>query len=123
MDKLTLATLVELEEKGWRSLCNGTGGSFYGDLMTEGALMVLVNGVVMNREAVVASLNDAPAWDRYEINDAQVVSVGVDSSAIVYRAVAHRGDEAPFEALMSSTYVLENGTPRLVLYQQTTTTH
>lgn len=123
MDSLTLDALLDLESAGWDSLCKGTGGVFYGDVMSDGGLMVLVNGYVMNREAVVSSLNEAPGWDAYEITEPQLVRVSDVAAALIYRAVAHRGDEEPFEAVMSSTYALINGRPRLVLYQQTTTTH
>lgn len=123
MGMLTLDALLELERAGWDSLCNRTGAAFYGELMTEGGLMVLVNGFVMGRDAVVSSLSEAPGWDSYEITDVRMVAAGDSTAAIVYRAKATRGDENPFEAVMSSTYTLIDGKPRLVLYQQTTTTH
>ncbi|MDO5081794.1 MAG: DUF4440 domain-containing protein [Arachnia propionica] len=91
--------------------------------MSDGGLMALVNGYVMNREAVVSSLNEAPGWDAYEIMEPRLVRVSDVAAALVYRAVARRGDEEPFEAVMSSIYTLTDGRPRLVLYQQTTTTH
>ena len=123
MDKLTLNALLDLERAGWDSLCNRTGAAFYGELMAEDGLMVLVNGFVMDRDAVVLSLNEAPGWDTYKITDARLVAAGDGAAAIVYKAEATRGDEEPFEAVMSSTYTLVDGQPRLVLYQQTTTTH
>lgn len=122
MTNLRHDVLVDLERQGWESLCEGTGGDFYGDLMTEDGVMILVNGVIMGRDAVVASLSDAPTWDSYEIRDPQVIPLGEDASALVYRAVATRGGGLPFEALMSSSYVLIDGRPRLALYQQTTAT-
>lgn len=123
MDSLTLDALLELERAGWNSLCNRTGEAFYGHLMTDHGLMVLVNGFVLDRDAVIASLNDAPGWDTYEITDPRLVPAGGQTAALVYKAKASRGDDAPFEAVMSSTYVLVDGQPRLALYQQTTTTH
>lgn len=123
MDSLTLDALLEVERAGWKSLCNRTGGAFYGDLMTDHGLMVLVNGFVMDRDAVIASLNDAPGWDSYEITDPRLVPAGGQTAALIYKAKASRGDEEPFKAVMSSTYVLGDGQPRLALYQQTTTTH
>jgi hypothetical protein len=78
---------------------------------------------VLERDAVVASLNEAPAWDRYELTDVALVPIGSEAAALVYRATAFRGDEPPFESLMASTYVLVEGVPRLALYQQTTATH
>ena len=120
---LTLETLPSLEERGWGSLCDGTGGAFYGDLMTDDSLMILVNGTVLDRNDVVASLDEAPTWDRFAIREPRLLPAGVDAAALVYRAEAVRGDEPAFEALMSSTYALVDGTPRLALYQQTTATH
>lgn len=123
MHQLTLDLLLALEHKGWEALCNRTGGSFYGELMTEDALMVLVNGIIVDRDTVVASLNEAPTWDSYELRDPQVVVMSAQCAALVYRATAQRGNEPPFEALMSSTYVMVDDKPRLGLYQQTTITH
>lgn len=120
---LSLDSLVGLEREGWDALCASEGAAFYGTLMTDEALMLLVDGTVLDRDAVVASLDGAPAWDRYEITDARLVQINVGSAALVYRAIAHRGDEPPFEALMASTYILVAGEVRLALYQQTTVPH
>ncbi|WP_460741257.1 nuclear transport factor 2 family protein [Mariniluteicoccus endophyticus] len=123
MDALDLDTLVALERRGWDALSDGTGGTYYGDLMTDDALMVLVNGIVMDRATVVASLDQAPTWDHYELTDPRRVDLGADAAALAYRATAQRGGEPPFEALMTSVYRLVDGTPRLALYTQTTATH
>ena len=44
MTDLDLNVLLKIEHDGWRSLCEGSGGSYYGELMTDDGLMVLVNG-------------------------------------------------------------------------------
>ena len=59
-DQQLLDDLVELERAGWRSLCESTGDLYFGDLMTDDALMVLANGAVMDRDAVTAALGQAP---------------------------------------------------------------
>ena len=123
MTSLTKESLLALEHEGWDALCEQRGGSFYGELMTDDGLMVLVNGYVLDRDAVVASLNDSPAWDSYEISEPRLVPLGEDAAVLVYRARAQRGSDAPFEAIMSSIYRLVDGEARLALYQQTTTTH
>jgi len=87
--------------------------------MTPAALMVLVDGSVLDRDAVAASLDGAPPWDSYDLRDVRRVGLGDGAAALVYRARAVRGDDAPFEALMTSTYVVVDGEPRLALYQQT----
>ncbi len=113
-------TLLRLERKGWDSLCDSTGDAVYGQAMTEDAVMVLANAVVMDRDTVVAALAQAPPWRTYEISDVRVVETGPDSAALVYRGTAFRdGEEPAFIGLMASVYVLRNNEWRLALYQQT----
>ncbi|WP_309080629.1 DUF4440 domain-containing protein [Zhihengliuella sp.] len=122
--ELSLDTLLELEHRGWQALCSSRGGSFYGDLMTEEALMILVNGAVMDRGTIAATLDEAPPWAEYSIDEPRRIPVGEDATALVYRARATReGQDEPFTALMASTYRVVDGVPRLALYQQTTETH
>ena len=124
MSELTLDELFALEHRGWDSLREATGGDFYGDLMTAEAVMILVNGMVLDRAMIAASLNDSPPWDSYTLTEPRFVPLGADVAALVYRASASReGQRAPFVALMTSTYRLVAGRPRLALYQQTTITH
>ena len=123
MTNLTKESLLALEHEGWDALCEQRGGSFYGELMTDDGLMVLVNGYVLDRDAVVASLNDSPAWDSYEISEPRLVALGEDAAALVYRARAQRGSDAPFEAIMTSVYRHIDDEVRLALSQQTTATH
>lgn len=113
-------TLLVLERRGWDSLCDSTGDAFYGQAMTEDAVMVLANGVIMDRDMVVAALAQAPPWRTYEISDVRLVRTGPGSAGLVYRGTAYRdGDEPAFIGFMSSVYVLRNNEWRLALYQQT----
>ncbi|HET6301206.1 nuclear transport factor 2 family protein [Microbacterium sp.] len=115
-----MSELLRLEMAGWESLCDGSGDDFYGRIMTDDGVMVIADGTVLDRDAVVESLRDAPAWSTYEISDERVVSLGADAAALVYTGKASRpGDEAPFTAAMSSVYVKVSGEWRLALYQQT----
>lgn len=124
MDEWKLPRLLEVERAGWDSLGRSTGGDFYGRLMTPDALMILVNGMIMDRDTVASSLNDSPPWASYELSQVRIVEVASDAAALVYRASASRDGQAePFVALMCSTYRIVDGEPRLALYQQTTVTH
>lgn len=118
----TAQVLLDLEHRGWDSLCDGTGSAFYGDLMTDDGLMVLADGSVMDRDAVVASLEHAPTWQSYDIDDPRVVDAGDGTAAVVYVGTGYRdGDQPAFVGVMSSVYVRRNGSWRLALYQQTPT--
>lgn len=124
MDALTLMQLMDLERKGWDSLSRSRGGDFYGQLMTSDAVMILVNGMVLDRDAIAGSLNDSPPWVSYELTEERLVKIGDDAAAVVYKASAARDGQAePFVGLMSSIYRMIDGEPRLALYQQTTVTH
>lgn len=124
MTRIELPELLALERRGWDALCESRGGRFYGDLMTEDAVMILVNGMVLDRQTIAASLDDSPPWSTYRLDEARLVRTGLESAAIVYRATATRtGDAEPFVALMSSHYRRLDGRLRMALYQQTTITH
>jgi hypothetical protein len=118
---LDVAELLRLETAGWESLCDGSGGDFYGSVMADDGLMVFADGSVLDRAGVVASLADAPAWSAYEITDERLVEMGTDVVAFVYRARAFRASGGPpFDAVMSSVYEWIDDRWRLALYQQTT---
>lgn len=111
---------MDLERKGWDSLCDSTGDVFYGEMMTDDAVMVLASGDIMDRATVVAALGEAPPWRTYEISDARFVDAGSDSVALVYVGSAYREEDEPaFVGLMSSVYVQRDGAWRLTVYQQT----
>ncbi len=119
MENTTFGELLELEREGWDSLCEGTGGAFYGRVMSEAGVMVLAHGQALTRSEVVASLHEAPGWDSYELSEQRLVEAGPGAAALVYRARARRAGQEPFEALMASVYALVEGQWRLVVYTQT----
>lgn len=111
--------LLELEHAGWKALCDGTGDTFYGDIMTDDALMVLANGMVMDRATVTAALGESPPWARYEIDDVRLIEISGDTAALVYTGRGWRdGEGDPFVGAMSSVYHCTDGGWKLALYQQ-----
>lgn len=110
--------LLEREHEGWRSLCDSTGGEVYGRIMTDDGLMVLVDGSVLDRDAVAASLTDVPPWRAYEITQPHVLSLTETAASLVYVGSARR-EGAELLARMVSTYSRIDGAWRLALYQQT----
>ena len=109
---LAVDGLLTLERDGWDSLCRAEGGTFYGELMTSDALMILSNGMILDRAAIIDSLNEAAPWVTYELSDVRLVPTGADSAALVYQASATReGQDEPFVALMASVYRLIDEKP------------
>lgn len=119
MDHTIETQLLELEHRGWQALCDGTGAKFYGQLMTDDAVMVLAHGHAFDRDAVETSLQDAPTWDSYAIDDPTVLILGSDHAVLRYTGAGRRSGEADFVALMASVYIRVENTWRLAHYQQT----
>jgi hypothetical protein len=112
--------LLELERAGWDSLCNQTGSAYYGELMLPNALMVLANGMVMDRDMMVSALSESPPWRAYDIGDVRLIEVDNDNAVLVYTGTAYREADAPaFVGAMSSAYHRTDGGWKLALYQQT----
>jgi hypothetical protein len=117
---MSLHELMELEHRGWQSLCNSTGADFYGRLMTEDGVMILAQGQVFSRQDVVNSLDEAPPWRSYEIDDERLIPLGDSAAALVYRGTAYRDNpRSTFVALMASVYVRHGDGWALASYQQT----
>lgn len=113
-------TLLELERAGWDSLCDSTGSEFYGATMLAEAVMVLANGMVMDRQTVVNALSESPPWRTYEISDVRCIQIDEDNAALVYTGTGYRdGTEPAFRGAMSSVYHRTGDSWRLALYQQT----
>jgi hypothetical protein len=120
MSKDVLDSLLERERAGWDALCAGTGGQFYADVMLPDAVMVLANGMVMDRDTVVSALSQSPPWRDYDLDAVRLVSVDDDNAILVYTATAHRdGNEPAFVGAMASAYHRAGGQWKLALYTQT----
>ncbi|MDF2823632.1 MAG: hypothetical protein K0R68_1040 [Mycobacterium sp.] len=119
-DNNTHDALLALERAGWDSLCDGTGSQFYGEVMLADAVMVLANGMVMDRDSVVSALSESPPWRTYEIRDARLIEPDADNAVLVYTGVGYREAAEPaFTGAMSSVYHRTAQGWKLVLYQQT----
>jgi hypothetical protein len=111
--------LLELEHAGWKSLCDGSGDAFYGGVMTDDAVMVLANGMVMDRDTVTSALGESPPWARYEIEDVRLIEISEDTAALVYTGTGWRDEsDEPFVGAMSSVYHRTGNGWKLALYQQ-----
>lgn len=120
MTSPVLDELLHIERAGWDSLCESTGADFYGEVMLPDAVMVLANGMVMDRNTVVSALAQSPPWRAYEISGVRLIALDDDNAALVYTGTAYRDEEEPaFVGAMSSVYHRVDGVWKLALYQQT----
>jgi hypothetical protein len=114
-----LESLRGLEEEGWKALSEGLAAEFYEREMVEEAVMVLPMPVVLDKAEAVAAMSQAQPWASFRIQEPQLIRLGPDSAALVYRATAEREGSPPYRALMTSTYVRRSGAWKLALHQQT----
>jgi uncharacterized protein (TIGR02246 family) len=112
------AELEELERRGWGALSGPGGADFYEDLMADDGVMVFP-GMILDKATTLTAIADAPPWQSFELADVQVIQGTPDSGIVTYRATAHRADEEPYRALMSSVYARRQRRWRLLLHQQT----
>src|SRR4029078_3721651 len=111
--------LLELERAGWDALCNQTGSEYYGELMLPNALMVLANGIVMDRDMVVSALSESPPWRTYDIGDVLLSEVDNGNVVLLSTGTAYgEADEPAVVGAMSSAYHRTDAGWKLALYQQ-----
>ena len=109
--------LIALEREGWDALVAGEGGRYYGEHLTDDALMAFSFGV-LTRAATIEAVALAPPWERYEIADPRVGALGDDSGIVVYQVVARRPGEEPYSAVASTTYVRHGDVWQVAFHQQ-----
>lgn len=112
--------VMEVERAGWRALSAGgdNAARFYEEVLATDAVMLLPGGMVLDdRQQIIASMRGLP-WDSFELSGERVVPLGRDGAVVAYRASATRGGQK-YEALISSTYILDGEHWRLAVHQQT----
>jgi len=109
--------LVALERDGWEALTRGRARDFYDDVLAREAVMVFPFGV-MERDDAIDGMAESRRWQDYRLDDVTVHDVGAGIAVVSYRVHAERDDEAPFDAMLASTYVRSRGGWRMMLHQQ-----
>jgi ketosteroid isomerase-like protein len=108
--------LLAIEEELWRAA--GARDRYAAHLAAD-AVHIFPGWGVADRQAVLAGVADAQPWQSFQIADPEVIRLSDEAAALVYRARARRGAEAPYEAAITSVYRREGTAWKLVLHQQT----
>ena len=78
--------------------------------MLQTQLMVLANGIAMDRDMVVSALSESPPWRTYDIGDVRLIEVDNDNAVLVYTGTAYCEADAPaVVSAMSSAYHRTDG--------------
>jgi uncharacterized protein (TIGR02246 family) len=113
--------LWDLEQAGWEALSAGDPPTFCDRILTRDAV-VIVPGVVLDRDAVLRSWDGTAPWRDYQLSAERVQHLAPNVVALTYQATARRTDQPrPYRATMTSVYVRRNDGWRLALHQQTPT--
>lgn len=79
--------------------------------------VMVLDGGVMQGEAILAALETAPRWSSVAMADRLTVETE-ECTVLAYRAEARRGDD-DYAAVCSSTWVRQNEGWQLIQHQQT----
>ena len=74
---------------------------------------------VMTRDEAIAAMESAPPWASFELKDPRVIELTEDSGVVVYAVAARRDGQEPYSAVVSSTFVRQDGMSKLAFHQQT----
>jgi ketosteroid isomerase-like protein len=110
--------LLDLEEAGWQALSGDGAATFYREVLTDDAVLV-VPGMIVDGTDFVGSLGEATPWAGHRIDDARVVEMTPDCAGVVYHVVAQRTGEPEYRALVTSIYRRVESAWKLAFHQQT----
>lgn len=117
----TFEEIVNLEVGGWEALAAGMeeGREFYSSVLHDDCVMLFPGGLLLQGRGEILDSLALQAWSGFEIDDAQSVWLAPGALTLIYRVTAQREGAGPYEALVSSTYVLTDDEWKLSVHQQT----
>jgi hypothetical protein len=116
-DRMDHSQLWDLEDKGWRALCDQRATEFFRTALTDDVLIV-VPGMVIDREMFLQNADSDP-WASYHIDDRHTMQVTSDCVVLTYHVTASRPEGLPYTAWLTSAWVRRGGTWKMALHQQT----
>lgn len=111
--------MVRLEREGWDALSTPRGADFYQDVLAPDATMLFPGIGLLDRDAILDAMRQAPPWQSYEMTEVRAAPVAPDAILVTYRVAAQRAGQPPYDALISSLYVDHGGSWRLAFHQHT----
>ena len=112
----TKESLLELERERWNA-----DEEFYRRTLSDNAVMVFPEPTgTLDRSDVLKSLGGGDRWRSLDFSDERLIEIGSDGVQLVYRAVAERSEDGTgYSALITTTYVRDDGSWMLLSHQQT----
>ncbi len=115
------ATICTLEHQAWAALCDS--GPALLPLLSAEPVMIFPGDHILTATSSPTLHNmlrdpSYKSWKNYSLSHDEVVPLGENSALVYYRVQATR-DDAPFRAICSSAWVIENGQWKMASHQQT----
>lgn len=105
--------LWALERRLWLE-----GADAYSDLMSDACVMIFGPMGIMQRAAILESLQQAPRWTAVSFHE-EIIASNTKTAVLAYRTIASRDGAKEYSALCCSTYVLDGGGWKILAHQQT----
>ncbi|MFZ5675606.1 MAG: DUF4440 domain-containing protein [Pseudomonadota bacterium] len=105
--------LWQVERRFWLE-----GASVYEARLHGDALMIFPGVGILDRAQIIASLRDAPRWTALDMRERRMLQAG-DILVLAYRAEARRGEDDPYRAFCSSSYISADSGWKMLFHQQT----
>lgn len=108
--------MLRLERQLWNA-----DEEFYRETLAEDAVMVFPAPTgILERSDVLESLGGGERWRDIDFSEVRLFETGDEAAQLVYRGVAERTEDgSEYEALITTTYVRDEETWRLLSHQQT----
>lgn len=116
-----MGEILDLETRGWRALSGdpGQGAAFYQSVLHDDCVMVFPGGLVIEGKQAILDSMDAPPWESFAMQEPRLLDISAEVKTLAYRATAQREGQPPYQAMISSTYVLDQEGWKLVHHQHT----
>lgn len=113
--------LLQLEIQGWRALSSpgNAAREFYRSRLADDAVMLFPGGLrIEGKDNILASFAAQP-WQAFHLEGQTVITPSDNTGVVIYKVTAKREGDAPYSALVSSTYTFRNGAWLLLVHQHT----
>lgn len=113
--------VLAAEQEGWVALADNPvrATAFWEQHLDDEVLLLLPGGLrIEDRDEALAAMG-GPPWSSYRLDDLRALPVAEGVVVVGYAVTARREAEAPYDALVSSTWAWRPGGWRLAVHQQT----
>jgi len=113
--------IIDIEKRGWDALSKEGNAAvdFYHSLLLDDAVFLFPGGLRMEGKVEILGSFASQPWKSYQIENPKVSKLAENVSVLTYYVKAKREGDDPYQAWISSIYILVNGDWKLGYHQHT----